>query len=235
MALGVEFGLWKGSFSVANKAGRIEVIESLLSDVRDGGTERKNLARLRGLLNFATGQTLGSALKPLAERVYNLGDSRNERLDDLLMMAQCIIPRMVPRTVRAASESRPCVVYTDGAFEDGEGAWGAIMFDLANESRVLMHGVVPAALAEAWIRMAGEQVICDIEAFAFLMARLRFKEVLTDRLGLAFIDSEAARVGLVKRYSPSSCMFSHCHGKCAGVALAISLLVRQGAQLIKPK
>ena len=215
VALGVEFGLsevWEGRFSVANKAGRIEVIESLLSEVREAGAERKSLARLHGLLNFANGQTLGSALKPLSKRVsevlYNLGDSRDGKLDDLLRMAQCIIPRMVPRLVRATSEVRPCIIYTDGAFEDGTGTWGAILCDTASDARSMVHGTVPPGLIDAWVRMAGEQVICEIEAFAFLMARLHFREGLTDRLGLAFIDNEAARVGLVKRYSPSSCMFN---------------------------
>ena len=100
-------------------------------------------------------------------------------------MAQCIIPRMVPRLVRATSEVRPCIIYADGAFEDGKGTWGAILCDTASDARSIVHGTVPQGLIDAWVRMAGEQVICEIEAFAFLMARLRFREGLTDRLGLA--------------------------------------------------
>ena len=189
---------------------------------------------MHGLLNFANGQTLGSALKPLSKRVsevlYNLGDSRDGKLDDLLRMAQCIIPRMVPRLVRATSEVRPCIIYTDGAFEDGKGTWGAIL-NTASDARSMVHGTVPHGLIDAWVRMAGEQVICEIEAFAFLMARLHFREGLTDRLGFAFIDNEAARVVqpffLHVQY--------HCYGERAGTSLAIPLLVRQGAKRVEPQ
>ena len=59
------------------------------------------------------------------------------------------------------------------------------------------------------------------------MTRLHFREVLTNTLGLAFIDNEAAPVLLYVQL--------HCNGECAGTALAFPLLVRPSAQLIKLK
>lgn len=52
--------------------------------------------------------------------------------------------------------------------------------------RAVYHGSVPQCLISYWLANAGSQLICEVETYAF----------------------EASRLGLVKRASPSACMFA---------------------------
>ena len=62
-----------------------------------------------------------------------------------------------------------------------------------------------AAWSLAW--EVGEQVICEVEMFAYLCIRWFFRRQWMARCGLCFIDNEACRLSLIKRSSPSVAMF----------------------------
>ena len=90
----------------------------------------------------------------------------------------------------------PFLIFTDGAWEDGKATGGALTFDpRTGESRVF-EVEIPAALVAKWLEEVGEQLISQIEFFVYLAVRF-------NRLGIAWIDSEAARFVAIKGSSDS--------------------------------
>ena len=73
-------------------------------------------------------------------------------------------------------------------------------------SRWLFGGQVPQPLIDRWHEAAGEQVICEIEAYALAITVFGLRGYLGNRSVIAFVDNEPCRMGLIKRYSPSMAM-----------------------------
>ena len=63
---------------------------------------------------------------------------------------------------------------------------------------------IPAALVAKWLEEVGEQLISQIEFFVYLAVRFDCREALLNRLGIAWIDNEAARFVAIKGSSDSS-------------------------------
>ena len=57
---------------------------------------------------------------------------------------------------------------------------------------------VPQELIEVWLREAGQQIICQIEMWAFLALRVAMSRNFTAIPVVAWIDNEAARYALMK-------------------------------------
>lgn len=84
-----------------------------------------------------------------------------------------------------------------------------MVVDTATKFRAVLCGQVPDKLDKLlhnWRKKVGEQLICQIELFAILSARWRFKELLVDRRSIWWVDNDAARYGLIKGLSPSLVM-----------------------------
>ncbi len=73
------------------------------------------------------------------------------------------------------------------------------------------HGTVPSAMVKAWQATAGEQIMCQIEMYAALLVRFRYRDLLLNRPCIFFIDNEAARIALLKGVSPSISLFRMTH------------------------
>ena len=213
VSLGVRFDLtrfWEGSFEVGNKPGRLKRILEMLQPIADGKpATRVQLASLHGHLNFAGGYVLGFALKPAAQllsrNLYGPNGGQGPELADAARAAIAAIRSSRPRICRAPS-GRNLVLYTDGAFENGIGTWGALVCDPCSGRRMLFSGQVPRPLIQHWLRSAGSQVICQVEAYALMATLYGLRGSVNDRLILAFIDNEACRYGLIKRASPAVSM-----------------------------
>ena len=67
-------------------------------------------------------------------------------------------------------------------------------------------GKVPSHLTRFWIENAGQQIICEVEMYAYICVRWHLRCALDGRLGICFIDNEACRMSLVKRNSSSTAM-----------------------------
>ena len=210
VSLGVSLDLsriWEGQIQVANKPGRIAKIVELLRPIIAGEPVTKaQLASLHGLINFAGGYVLGFELKPTARMLSRalsgpfIGNTSALReacslAKDILEMSQ---PRVCPATVLP-----PVVLYSDGAFEQGLGTWGSVVVDQVAKRRWVFGGRVPDCLMEKWSAEAGEQVICEVEAYALAITLFGLRGYLAGRSVIAFIDNDPCRMGLVKRYSPS--------------------------------
>jgi len=54
---------------------------------------------------------------------------------------------------------------------------------------------------------SGEQVICEIELFAYICVSWQLRKELNNRYGIALIDNKSSRMTLIKRNSPSHARF----------------------------
>ena len=87
-----------------------------------------------------------------------------------LLRTPLIVSSMGPRVLRPGPFEQRVLVYTDGAFESGVGTWGAVMVDCAGNSLFLHRGRVSQAVLDCWHdRVGGDQVICQVEIYAFLI------------------------------------------------------------------
>eukprot|EP00973_Karenia_brevis_P005302 725379-Karenia_brevis.AAC.1 len=106
-----------------------------------------------------------------------------------------------PRVVGPRSAVPPIIVFTDGACEDRTSIGGVLV--LPSGRLEAFGAVVSQDLVEAWkSRASQEQVIGQAEIFPVLVARLTWAHDLEGQRAIFFIDNEAARLGLVKSYSP---------------------------------
>ena len=79
--------------------------------------------------------------------------------------------------------------------------------DPATGVREVYHCWVPTPLLEFWLKTVGDQIICEVEMYAYLCVRWACRKSWASRCGICFIDNEACRLGLIKRSSPSTAMF----------------------------
>ena len=214
-ALGAAFDfskLHQGELTVSNKEGRLERIVKMAQKLPEGDCDVKQVATsLHGLLNFASGFVLGSALKPisraysrLAARPSSFGSHDILRVTELLKI---VISNTKPRVFKVSDPARPLLIYTDGSYEDSVALWGAFVCDLQTGEKRVLSGKVPESIRRHWTIVVGKQIICEIELFAFLCAKWYYGRRMNARKGFVFIDNNSALATLVKRNSQSEAMF----------------------------
>ena len=165
ISLGVSLDLtriWEGQIQVANKPGRLGKIAELLKPIIAGEPVTKSqLASLHGLINFAGGYVLGFELKPTARMLSRAlsgpFQGNTPALREACSLALDVIALSKPRICQA-TVLPPIVLYSDGAFEKGVGAWGSVVVDWVSGQRWIFSGTVPEDLIQLWREGAGEQV-----------------------------------------------------------------------------
>jgi hypothetical protein len=217
-ALGVEYdlaNLTNAFFTVGNKPERLLRIERLIDRAaQEGKVTSSAAASIHGLLNFASGFSLGKALQPAAQGFSSLAtgvELQPAVFADLCEHALTILRSLRPRKVATSDEPVPIIIYTDGAFGEDLADWGAILIDPATQTRVCFAGKVPSFLLEAWRGLVGEQLICQIEMYAVLCIRWQARHLLHGRRAILFIDNEPCRYCLIKGRSPSDPLFRMAH------------------------
>ena len=107
-----------------------------------------------------------------------------------------------PRVVSDAHDTPPVLVYTDGACEDNGTTVGGILFQ-QGEKPQCFGARLSKQTVDGWLtKEAQTQVIGQAEIFPLLIARLTWPLALANKRVLYFIDNEAARIGMVRAYSP---------------------------------
>ena len=241
-AFGIQYNLgklWEGKPTVQNKPGRRDRVKSLTTELRKlGSGSRSAAASLAGILNFCGGFVLGHALKPATHALSkwsmgaNLSTAATHEMCDMI---EFLIDASKPRLIAMDRDLPSIVVYTDGAFEAREGVWGALVLDPETGVWEVYHGWVPTTLLEFWLRKVGDQIICEVEMYAYLCVRWACRRSWTSRCGICFIDNEACRLGFIKRSSPSDshvfafvCYFHNWHWD------SFCCLDGEGALSVKP-
>ena len=119
---------------------------------------------------------------------------------------------MQPRVIRSFQASHSAIIYTDGAYEDGVGTWGAVVFIPTLGVNTIHWGTVSTDIMDHWRSKGIFQLISQIELFVVLLVKYEYREKLTNGASIFFIDNEAARYSLIKGASPSETMYGLC--KC---------------------
>ena len=123
-----------------------------------------------------------------------------------------------PRTFDLGIQGPPLL----GAWESGKAGAGAVVHCCATGKTIACDIPVPQDLINLWIKEAGEQIICQIEMWAFLALRVTMKQSFQSIPVVAWIDNEAARFALMKGTADSVTLRS-----MALVQLGLHLAIHQ--------
>ena len=208
VALGVQVVLkdiGQGRFEVQNKPGRVEKLVAMIEEAASKPDVAKALPELQGHLNFASGFFFNKGLRFLAKALNKASaNPGSEVFQGLCRAAISLLKATPPRTLDLGILGPPLLVFTDGAWEAGHAGAGAVIHCCATGATLACEIPVPQDLIATWIREAGEQIICQIEMWAFLALRVTMGNIFTAVPTVAWIDNEAARYALMKGSADSA-------------------------------
>ena len=196
-----------GEIALAPKPGRVEEIRDLIGmTIEAGNMDFKEALSIKGKLNCAENHVfcrVGAALSRLLSKWPADGVSHQLTAEIVLAMKTTAknLGSIKPKLIPAPSLDSPALVFTDGACEDVVSVGGVL---IAPGHRVEHFGAVlsQSTVDSFKVRMEQKQVIGQAEILPVLMAKLTWAKVLWGRKVIFFVDNEAARLGLVKSYSP---------------------------------
>eukprot|EP00435_Cladocopium_sp_Y103_P017781 s1072_g4.t1 len=157
--------------------------ESFMLRNKEGHTER------------LCGMFLVSSFARLADIARALG---SDDLCKLCTLAVNLLKAMPPRKYLVEFLKNPFLIFTDGAWESDCATGGALAYDPLSEKARVFEVEIPSELTSFWLEEVGEQLISQIEFFVHLAFRFHCQEALLNRLGIAWIDNEAARFVAIK-------------------------------------
>ena len=117
---------------------------------------------------------------------------------------------MPPRKYDAHSFTDPYLIFTDGAWESERASAGAVVYNPATAETPVFEVIVPDSLVELWKRDVGDQLICQIEMFAYITVRYKLHAQLLNKAGIAWIDNDPARYSILKGTSDSFSLRAMC-------------------------
>ena len=217
-ALGISVQLKQlhvGSFVLANKEGRIDRICRMLEQVEcEGVISKSRAAEVQGHLNFAGGFFTSKALNFLVSSFSRLADLpkslSREDLTLLCKLARSMLRSMPPRQYNAHSFTDPYLIFTDGAWESERASAGAVVYNPNTAETSVFEVMVPDSLVELWKGDVGNQLICQIEMFAYVTVRYKLHAELLNKVGIAWIDNDPARYSILKGTSDSFSLRAMC-------------------------
>ena len=125
-------------------------------------------------------------------------DPASDVFQGLCRVAISLLRATPPRSFDLGISGPPLLVFTDGAWESGRAGAGAVVHCCATGATFACEIPVPQELIDSWLRDAGEQIICQIEMWAFLALRVAMCERFHAVPVVAWIDNEASRYALMK-------------------------------------
>ena len=196
-----------GEIALAPKPGRVDGIrEQMELIIQRGDMDFKEALSIKGKLNFAESHVfcrVGSALSRLLSKWPADGVSHKLTAELVLAMETTArnLSSVKPKLIPAPSSDDPVLVFTDGACEEDVSVGGLL---IAPGHRIEHFGATlsPSTVESFKIRKDQKQVIGQAEILPVLMAKMTWARILRGRKVIFFIDNEAARLGLVKSYSP---------------------------------
>ena len=198
VALGVQVSLEnlsRGSFTIQNKPGRVEKLVAMIEEAAKNPEVARVLPELQGHLNFASGFFYNKGLRFLAKGLNKAAVNPESRtFQGLCRVAVTLLRATPPRTFDLGIQGPPLL----GAWESGKAGAGAVVHCCATGKTIACDIPVPQDLINLWIKEAGEQIICQIEMWAFLALRVTMKQSFQSIPVVAWIDNEAARFALMK-------------------------------------
>ncbi len=201
-------------FKVDNKPGRVDAIRSQLEGLLSRGRASPGALRsLVGILRYARSQLFGRR-GALALQILTYQAERAQGIRNLTARCQWAmrwwlryLDEAKPRLVRAASCTPPTLIFTDGACE-GLGhqrvTIGAVLFSPRLPRPQFFGHRVPGNVVLQWGGGERAQTIGQAELAPILLAQLTWRTFLVGSQCIVFVDNDAARMSLIKGYSPSA-------------------------------
>ena len=208
-ALGVSVdvsSMSSGEVLIDNTSKRKVELSAIISAVLDGGHLNKPEAlRLRGRLQFASGQLFGrlarKALSIVTEHAYSTRSSTisAETADALRLYLSCLEsqrPRVVQRSI-----SQVFFIFTDACFEpealDVKAGVGAVLVDSTGKVMHFLAACVEDQIVQEINKSQRKTVIFELELFAILCAVMVWKQFISGCAVVAYTDNDAVRDCLI--------------------------------------
>ena len=208
-----------GVLEVRNKEGRLERIVRLIHESKSSFPPRRhNMQVIAGLLQYATGNSLGVTLRLCSRACSSMAaGKRPPSSDDYKRLCDwmCrIISSVQPRIIKVALKVKPIVVFKDASWDGEIARWGFVVADPNDATKLVFGGIIPDQLVQHWIRQVGQQIICEAEIFAAVLGRWYLSKHYNNCRSIFWIDNDAARLALIKSVStsvPMLCMAQTFH------------------------
>eukprot|EP00435_Cladocopium_sp_Y103_P006271 s3880_g2.t1 len=210
--LGAVVSFKGGLIEVSNKETRLQQVELQTTELRKHlgqMVSRSMLESLKGRLLYAAGHTYGRCTQLACQLLHRFGgQGASVRVTPELVHATAsaleVLMRAKPRRVEPWSHCPPLLVFTDGAVEElgARVTHGALMIDPLTGQSSVFGDHVPNEFSSVWSRHGKKQVICQAEMLPVLVAKCTWKQNMTGRSILWFLDNEAARMSFVRNFSP---------------------------------
>ena len=191
-----------------NKPGTIagikEAVEQVLVSEKLFGF--KDALSFRGRFSIAEGQASGRVLAPAA-RVLSQWASRSrpspptEELRLALAHGSLHLQTAGPRVVSSSRTDSPALVFTDGACEEAGTTVGGVLI-IGQKVECFGFAVCAEQVDSCKTKLNQKQLIRQAELYPVLVAKHIWANELKGKRIIHFMDNEAARLGLVKAYSP---------------------------------
>ena len=196
---------------VRNKESRIdEVTEIINVQLAKNSLSKSEAASLFGKLVFAESQTFfrmsGLALVPISQRASTKFPAAklDDELNEALLWARDRIMCAPPKLIRCKDNRKPCVIFTDGAFEltpHPVASAGAVLFLPDDNSITAFGSKIPEPVVNSWRGLGSKQVIHQAELLPVLIALLMWSSHLNGRRVFIFVDNEGAKSALINHSS----------------------------------
>ena len=204
--------LCSGTASYENKPERVAELGELISQVVSAGKCPKPLmAEIRGKGQYSASHVAGrvsaGVLHELGDHQYRAkSDVLSARSIELLLRLKLILSSSPPRSINCHGETRPIIVFTDGAVEGANHeivTVGALVIDSATSppSAFMWGGRVDDKLVSIWKAAGNVQVIGQAELLPTLLVRMSNSSAFVNRRIIFMIDNDSARQALMKGYS----------------------------------
>ena len=195
------------------------------------------LHSLVGVCQFAEAQCCGRsgalALRAVRREIGKSNEGSAARLKTALGDLGTHVQNSLPRRVPLLNTERPVIVLSDAAFEGGVATLGAVLFDPMSRAFLFFEATFSSETVASWQSDGAvaqgaptkvkEQVICQAELAAVVIAAVTWADLLKHRDVIFFVDNDPAKDALVNgcsRSTASSEMVRFCRILCARNAIA---------------
>eukprot|EP00435_Cladocopium_sp_Y103_P060970 s205_g22.t1 len=207
--LGVQLDLSEVRLGVAALANTQERVAELVADLEQvllsGTLSRKDGERLRGRLQFASGQIFGRSmrnhLKIMSDHIQSGRKVMSSVTAEALRAIKAKVAENIPRRV-SGRLSDHVHVYVDASFEStGYSGVGGVLYSSEGKCLGCFSEQVDASLMSLILKEGQETAIQELEALAVLVAVSCMQEILTGFRVVLFSDSESVRGAFLKAWS----------------------------------
>ena len=120
-----------------------------------------------------------------------------EELLESLKLCYQLMMGAPTRRIAAVADEDPCLVFTDGAYEDGAAGCGVVVFSSRADKPLVMSFQIPVSILDQWKKDGHEQLIAQVELLPIVVVKRQFGHLLSSARVIYFIDSEGVKEALV--------------------------------------